>query len=141
MQSKSRIVVLAFVLVGSLLAGGPRRSGQVYIPGKLTDFYLFEKGDASWYGPGFQGKLTAGGKKFNTFHYMVAHKTIPIGEVICIRNPGNSRVIIAEVADRGPFVRGRIIDLSYKAMLQLGLVGKGVGVVEIYRTADAGVTR
>jgi rare lipoprotein A len=129
--------MLVMTFCSLLSAGGPRRSSQVYVPGKLTDFYLFETGVASWYGPGFQGKPTAGGKKFNTFYYMVAHKTIPIGEVVCIRNPANSKVILGEVADRGPFVRGRIIDLSYKAMKQLGLVDKGVGSVEIYRTADA----
>lgn len=130
-------MLFLFLLCMVLPARGPQRSKQVYTPGQRTDFYLYESGEASWYGPGFQGKQTAGGKKFNTFHYMVAHKTLPIGEVICVRNPSNNRVIVAEVADRGPFIKGRIIDLSYTAMQQLGLVGRGHGMVEIYRTKDA----
>ncbi|HXK37558.1 MAG TPA: septal ring lytic transglycosylase RlpA family protein [Candidatus Paceibacterota bacterium] len=139
MLGESKIAMLVMMLCSLLSAGGPRRSNQVYIPGKQTDFYLYEKGEASWYGPGFHGKTTAGGKTFNTYHFMVAHKTLPIGEVICVRNPANNRVIVCEVADRGPFVRGRIIDLSYTAMNRLGLVSSGHGMIEIYRTADARV--
>jgi rare lipoprotein A len=132
-----RIILLIFASCVMLAARGQKRTTQIYTPGKLTDFYLFEKGEASWYGPGFHGKTTAGGKRFNTFHYMIAHKTLPIGEVVCLRNPANNRVIVGEVADRGPYISGRIVDLSYVAMRKLGLISRGHGLVEVYRTSDA----
>lgn len=124
-----------------LLAGNNRKSRQVYTPGNLTDFYLYETGEASWYGPGFQGRPTASGETFDTRLYTMAHKTLPLGEVVCVRSLVNNELVLARVTDRGPYIKGRIADLSYKAMIKLGLVGRGHGRVEIYRTADAFASR
>ena len=87
---------------------------------------------ASWYGSAFQGKLMANGKPFDMHKLTVAHKHLPLGSRICIRNPRNGKEIIATVTDRGPYVKGRDIDLSKQVALQLGLLGRGVSHVEIF---------
>lgn len=86
---------------------------------------------ASWYGEFFQGKLMANGKPFDMHKLTVAHKSLRLGTRIRIQNPENGRVVIARVTDRGPYVSGREIDLSKQAAKLLGLLEKGVGLVEI----------
>ncbi len=132
-----RHFMLFFVFAAVLSAGSPRRSTQVYVPGKETDFYLAETGVASWYGPGFVGKLMANGEPYDPMRYTIAHRTIPLGEVVTIYCKRTGKTVVARVTDRGPYVDGRIADMSYLVMSTLGLVRDGVGEVEIYRTADA----
>jgi len=115
--------------------GGPNKpydvNGRSYSPVK-TDKPMAEKGIASWYGKKFQGRRTASGEVYNMYAMTAAHKTMPIPSYARVRNPANGREIIVRVNDRGPFVAGRIIDLSYTAAMKLGVLN-GIAPVEVER--------
>jgi rare lipoprotein A len=82
---------------------------------------------ASWYGAEYHNRPTASGERFDMFQNTVAHKTLPLGTRVRLVNPDNGRTAMARVNDRGPFIDGRDIDLSYGVASQLGMVEKGVG--------------
>jgi rare lipoprotein A len=84
---------------------------------------------ASWYGPGFHGKPTASGELYDMYALTCAHKTLPFGTRLRVTNPENGRSAEVVVNDRGPFVDGRDIDLSYAAAKEIGLVADGTGGV------------
>ena len=86
---------------------------------------------ASWYGKKFHGRKTSSGEIYNMHAMTAAHKTLPLGTRLRVKNLGNHKEIEVRVNDRGPFVRGRIIDLSYEAARRLEIVGPGTGEVEI----------
>jgi len=86
---------------------------------------------ASWYGKAFHGKKTASGEIFNMYAYTAAHKTLPLGTILKVTNPDNGKSVIVKVNDRGPFVKGRDLDLSYAAAKKIGLLSKGVGMVYV----------
>jgi rare lipoprotein A len=90
-----------------------------------------QKGIASWYGKKFHGRKTANGEVYNMYGVSAAHKTLPFNTVVRTRNLDNGKVLDIRVNDRGPFVSGRIIDLSYGAANKLGVVGPGTAKVEI----------
>ncbi|XVJ52357.1 MAG: septal ring lytic transglycosylase RlpA family protein [Vampirovibrio sp.] len=92
---------------------------------------LIESGIASWYGPGFHGRTTASGKKFDQNAMTVAHKSLPFGTKLRVESNGKS--VIVTVNDRGPFVKGRVIDLSKAAARQLGIDKSGTAQVKIYK--------
>jgi len=95
-----------------------------------------QKGIASWYGPGFHGKRTSNGELYNQHTMTAAHKTLPMNTMLLVKNIENGRKTVVRVNDRGPFVRGRIIDLSYKAAKFLGTVKKGTARVHIVALAE-----
>lgn len=80
---------------------------------------IYQYGVASWYGPGFQGKITANGERYNIFNFTAAHKTLPFGSMVRVFNMHNDRSVVVRINDRGPFVVGRIIDLSWRAKQKL----------------------
>jgi len=84
------------------------------------------RGYASWYGPKFHGKKTASGTRFNMHDYIAAHRTLPLGTVLLVKNLKNGKTVKVKVLDRGPYVRGRHLDLSYKAAKKLGMFEDGV---------------
>lgn len=86
---------------------------------------------ASWYGPEFHGKMTASGEKFDMHGFNCAHRELPFGTVLNVTNISNNRTVKCIVNDRGPFVSGREIDLSYAAAKEIGLIGPGTGNVRI----------
>ena len=86
----------------------------------------FERGLASWYGPGFHGRRTANGERFDMHSLTAAHKTLPFGTMVRVRSLVTGREVEVRVNDRGPFTRGRVIDLSRAAAEALGLLGLGV---------------
>jgi rare lipoprotein A len=88
-------------------------------------------GEASWYGPGFHGRRTASGEIFDMHAISAAHRTLPLGTVIEVRNLENGRTLVARVNDRGPWVHGRIVDLSMAAAEELGLYRSGVARVRV----------
>jgi rare lipoprotein A len=90
-------------------------------------------GTASWYGPGFHGKKTASGDRFNSRALTAAHKTIKLGTKVRVTNLHNNKSVIVLINDRGPFSRGRIIDLSSAAKSVLGMGGTAKVSVEILR--------
>lgn len=87
---------------------------------------------ASWYGPGFHGRTAADGSKYDQFAFTVAHKTLPFGTVLVVEGANGHRIPVV-VTDRGPFVKGRDIDLSYATAERVGLLRKGVGQVKVYQ--------
>jgi len=89
----------------------------------LSSSVLSQEGKASWYGPGFHGKLTASGERFNTNDYTAAHKTLPFGTKVVVENLSNGEWIEVRINDRGPFIKGRIIDLSKAAADYLRING------------------
>ncbi len=90
-----------------------------------------ERGIASWYGGKFHGRITANGEVYNMHAMTAAHKTLPFDTVVEVRNLDNGRSTVVRINDRGPFVRGRIIDLSLSAAKEIGMVGPGTARVEI----------
>jgi rare lipoprotein A len=115
--------------------GGPNKPyevlGESYVP-ERGDPPLIERGLASWYGRKFHGRSTASGETYNMYAMTAAHKTMPIPSYARVRNPANGREVVVRINDRGPFHRGRVIDLSYTAALKLGVLG-GVAPVEVER--------
>jgi rare lipoprotein A (peptidoglycan hydrolase) len=93
---------------------------------------------ASWYGPGFVGHTTSTGEHYNPNELTAASKTLPLGSRVRVTNPDNGRSVVVRINDRGPFIRGRSLDLSHRAAQQIGLTGKGVGRVQV-ASADAPV--
>lgn len=80
-------------------------------------------GQASWYGPGLQGKKTASGARFNPHALTAAHRSLPLGTRAKVTNLDNGKAILVTINDRGPFRRGRVIDLSRAAARQLAMNG------------------
>ena len=105
-------------------------NGERYHP--LRDHAGFtEEGLASWYGSDFHGKRTSNGELYDMYAQTAAHKTLPLGVSVRVTNTANGRSTVVRVNDRGPFVRGRIIDLSYTAAKELGVVGPGTAPVRV----------
>jgi rare lipoprotein A len=108
--------------------------GRGYAP--VTDDRPFrESGLASWYGRKFHDASTSSGESYDMYAMTAAHKTLPLPSYVRVRNPANGREVVVRVNDRGPFVDGRVIDLSYTAALKLDLL-RGVAPVEIERITN-----
>ncbi|WP_455381451.1 septal ring lytic transglycosylase RlpA family protein [Salinispira pacifica] len=89
------------------------------------------EGIASWYGPDFQGKLTASGEIFDTNKFTAAHKSLPFGSIVKVTNLENNRSVVVRINDRGPYVAGRIIDLTHAAAGAIGMLGNGTAKVRL----------
>lgn len=89
------------------------------------------RGLASWYGKDFHGKRTANGEVYDMYGISAAHRELPLGTVVDVTHLDNGRRIRARINDRGPYIKGRIIDLSYGAAQKLDMVNEGVARVEI----------
>ena len=90
-----------------------------------------QEGIASWYGPGFHGKLTASGERYDMHQMTAAHKRLPLGTVVKVRSFATGRSVTVKINDRGPYVDGRIIDLSYRAAKALKMVKNGTARVRL----------
>jgi rare lipoprotein A len=105
-------------------------NGVRYYP--LPDAYGFvEYGKASWYGKEFHGRPTSSGEIYNMYGKTAAHKLLPLDTVVKVTNLTNQKTLIVPVNDRGPFVKGRVIDLSYGAARDLDIIGPGVVDVKV----------
>jgi rare lipoprotein A len=121
--------------IETIRSGGPNKPYEVFGIGYVpitVDRPFTERGLASWYGRKFHGRPTASGETYNMYAMTAAHPTLPIPSYVRVRNPANGREVIVRVNDRGPFHRGRVIDLSYTAALKLDLL-RNVAPVEIRR--------
>jgi len=119
-----RFNCLGFVVVIIILLSGCahyQRPGQGYV----------ETGTASWYGEDFHGKPTSSGERYNMYGISAAHKTIPLGCKVRVTNLDNGQQVVCLINDRGPFVGDRIIDMSYGAAQQLGMVDCGLARVKV----------
>ena len=104
---------------------------------ELSQQTTMETGLASWYGPKFHGKLTASGEVFNQEKFTAAHPTLPWGTRVKVTNLDNGKSVDVRINDRGPFKRGRIIDVSRAAARALGMVGRGITTVQIEWLSDS----
>ena len=98
---------------------------------------MMETGVASWYGPKFHGKLTASGEVFNQEKFTAAHQTLPWGSRVKVINLANGKSVDVRINDRGPFGKGRIIDVSRAAARALGMVGRGLTTVRVEWLSDS----
>ena len=105
-------------------------NGERYQPIASAKGYS-EKGVASWYGKKFHGRKTSNGETYDMYAMTAAHKTLPMNVHLKVTNLANGRSTVVRINDRGPFVRSRIIDLSYTAANELGVVGPGTAPVRI----------
>tara|TARA_B110000003_G_scaffold26860_1_gene25457 strand:+ start:350 stop:835 length:486 start_codon:yes stop_codon:yes gene_type:complete len=103
---------------------------------KKTHVGYSEEGIASWYGKKFHGRLTSTREIYNMYKLTAAHKSLPIPCYAKVTNLSNKKSIVVRINDRGPFKKGRIIDLSYAAAKKLGIVSKGIARVHV-ETIDA----
>ena len=90
-----------------------------------------ERGVASWYGSKFQGRRTSSGEPYDMFAMTAAHPVLPLPTFVRVTNLDNGKSVVVKVNDRGPFLHGRIIDLSYAAAWKLGISATGTGRVEV----------
>ena len=103
--------------------------GRWYTPKEQPNYE--EVGMASWYGDQFNGRPTSTGERFNMHELTAAHKTLPLPGLVEVTNLDNGRRVVVRINDRGPFVDGRIIDLSRGAAQELGMISQGVGRVRV----------
>lgn len=96
-----------------------------------ADDAYFQKGIASWYGREFHGRKTASGEKFNMNEMTAAHKTLPLGSVVLVKNLDNGKIVKVRINDRGPYKGKRILDLSYAAAKRIDMLGEGEAMVGI----------
>jgi rare lipoprotein A (peptidoglycan hydrolase) len=113
--------------VESVKPGQAARSASPSLKRKVT---------AGWYGPGHHKKLTANGQRFNMFENTLAHKTLPFGTKVRLVTLDKKRSAVGVVNDRGPYVKGRDLDVSYALAKQLGFVGKGVAKLYLIQAED-----
>lgn len=120
---------------GHLKIGNPYEiDGQHYTP--AHDAHYVEEGIASWYGPGFHGRSTANGERFNQNAMTAAHRTLPMPSYVRVTNLENGRSEVLLVNDRGPFKKDRIIDLSKAAAEKLGVIARGTAPVRVEYLPD-----
>lgn len=117
----------AVLLVGCAGRGRPLSRGDFAWDGSEP-----QRGIASWYGGKFHGRKTASGRIYNKHEFTAAHRTLPFGTVVLVRNLKNGREVLVEITDRGPFVAGRIIDVSERAARELEMIGAGIVPSEVY---------
>ena len=115
------------------LAGAPKpyKIGKRWYQPLRHAYAYQEHGIASWYGKPFHGRKTASGEVYNMYAMTAAHKILPLGTCVTVHNLNNGKTVDVRINDRGPFVDGRIIDLSYEAAQRIGLLGPGSAPVKI----------
>ncbi|TLD88238.1 septal ring lytic transglycosylase RlpA family protein [Helicobacter sp. MIT 05-5294] len=105
-------------------------NGKWYYPTNVALGETYD-GIASWYGPKFHGKKTSNGETYSMYAHTAAHKTLPMNTIVRVTSKENGKSTIVRINDRGPFVAGRIIDLSNSAAKDIEMVGKGTARVRI----------
>lgn len=126
------ILVLIAIVVGAFMSSCAKKT--VMRPKHSAEGY------ASWYGPGFHGRTTANGERYNQNAMTAAHKKLPFGTKVRVTNLDNNKTTIVRINDRGPFIRGRIIDLSKKAAKKIAMLGSGTARVRIETLETVEVT-
>lgn len=117
------LLVTVLLVLAAGCARQPRQSrGSAQVEGV---------GMASWYGGKFHGRLTANGERFNKEAMTAAHRRLPFGTCVQVRNLGNGREVEVRINDRGPYAKGRLIDVSEAAARKLGFIDQGVAKVEL----------
>ncbi len=142
--SRWQVFFIVTLLAGTVTACGGTPK-PYYFPGYPVGFV--ERGVASWYGPGFHGNKTANGERYDMHQLTAAHRTLPLGSIAVVQSMSTGRKVTVRINDRGPFARGRVLDLSFAGAQVLGMTGAGTDQIELRvvgyqgRTADMGVLR
>ncbi len=124
-----RIFAVAFCLLLGACSWIPKGESTL-------DVGIKERGIASWYGEQFHGRLAANGEVFNMEALTAAHRTLPLGSMVRVVNLVNGKHVRVRINDRGPYVNGRILDLSHAAAAQLGMVDSGLSVIQLEVIGD-----
>jgi len=126
MRIDRRPALCTLIVVGTILLTGCAglTKGQAD-----ADVGMKERGIASWYGDDFDGWVTASGDIYDIYGLTAAHRTLPLGTMVRVTNVVNGRHVTIRVNDRGPYVNGRILDLSYAAAQELAMVRDGISAV------------
>jgi len=106
-------------------------NGKTYHTMKKVSPGYTQKGTASWYGPGFHGKKTSSGEKYDMHEFTAAHNVLPHNTLVRVINLTNHKEVVVRINDRGPFVGDRVIDLSLSAAREIGMVGPGTAPVKM----------
>lgn len=130
MMIRSIAVLLVSFSLGFIACSLPPTRAKVPPP-PSAEVGASQTGIASWYGPGFHGRPTASGVIYNQNDLTAAHQTLPLGTRVMVTNLDNGRSTEVAINDRGPFAKGRILDLSYAAARTLGMIGPGTIPVRI----------
>jgi rare lipoprotein A len=129
MNTNSRKATYAVVpLAACLLVSGCSSVPKGSLP---LDLGITDRGIASWYGKEFDGRLAANGEVFDMKAYTAAHRKLPLGSIVRVINLQNGRAVQVRITDRGPYILGRMLDLSYAAAQELGMVASGTVPVHI----------
>ena len=118
-QRKTTLKVAAIILSGMAILPTSMAQAQ---PEKTTG-KVIQSGRASWYGPGFHGRRTASGERFNTNELTAAHRTLPFGTKVRVVNKKTGKSVVVRINDRGPYAHGRVIDLSRASAQAIGISG------------------
>lgn len=123
--------VAGCLILTTLVAGCGFFSRRAPAPPEVASRGAVQTGTASWYGPGFHGNRTSSGEIYDQYELTAAHQTLPLGTRVAVTNLQNGKAVEVRINDRGPFVKGRTIDLSYAAARTLGMLGPGTVPVRI----------
>ena len=127
-MNKLSTALLTLLLVCSILGCGSAHTHPVQT---ASHGRTVQHGKASWYGKAFHGRLTASGERYDMHAPTAAHKSLPFGTRVRVTNLDNGKHTVVRINDRGPFVKGRIIDLSYGAAKQIQMLQRGVVRVKL----------
>ncbi len=123
------VVVLLLLTLGGCASGSRSRYYTSKFGREGPPVGWKEYGIASWYGGNFHGKKTANGERYNMYDLTAAHRWLPFGTLVKVTNRRSGKSVVVRINDRGPFVKNRIIDLSYAAAKALGMIGTGTAPV------------
>jgi len=129
MRRSPALLILPLLLLWGCASGGKARVPME--PERARKEGWSEKGDASWYGHPYHGRKTASGETYDMYDLTAAHRSLPFGTRVRVRRRDTGQEVVVRINDRGPFIRGRIIDLSYGAAKKIHLDIDGVAPVKI----------
>ena len=130
--SVSRAGLGGLLIVACLATACAGRRDAARVPGGTPGAKAYERGTASWYGRKFHGRKTASGERYDMHEMTAAHRSLPFGTVVQVVRADTGDAVVVRINDRGPFVDGRIIDLSYAAAVAIDMVRDGLARVELY---------
>ena len=124
-------ISILFILIIQYACTSPKYSHYPKQPPKQPSKKEVQVGVASWYGADFHGKKTSSGEVYNMYGMTAAHRTLLLGTYVMVKNLENNKSVELKVNDRGPFIKGRIIDLSFAAAKKLDIVDCGIAMVRV----------
>ena len=125
------LLVIAILAAGSWNASAAQPAAAVNLPARATQSSGAQNGVASWYGSGFIGGKTANGETYRSSDRTAAHKTLPFGTWVRVTERAGGRSTVVRINNRGPYVKGRVIDLSLAAAQEIGLTKRGIAPVTV----------